>query len=63
MILPAGGGLTVHCLPLGELQTNCWVLAIEAQGEESGGACWIVDPDDDAPLTASKSAASCRCRL
>ncbi len=47
MILSAGGGLKVHCLPLGELMTNCWVLAIE---QEQPSPCWVIDPDDDGPV-------------
>jgi hydroxyacylglutathione hydrolase len=29
MILAAGGGLEIHCLPLGELMTNCYVLVAD----------------------------------
>ena len=37
MTLEAGGGLSVDCLQLGELMTNCYVLLAE-------DICWIVDP-------------------
>jgi len=37
MILHAEAGLIVHCLPLGELMTNCYVLPDD-------GECWVVDP-------------------
>ena len=40
MIVPADGGLSVRCLVLGELMTNCYVLGEEARP----GACWVVDP-------------------
>ena len=37
MTLHAAGGLTIDCLELGELLTNCYVLTAE-------DVCWIVDP-------------------
>jgi len=47
MILRPGGGLTVHCLALGELMTNGYVLVTSPAGEgqsESPKACWVIDP-------------------
>lgn len=40
MIVPADGGLTVRCLVLGELMTNCYVLSDSSRPS----ACWVVDP-------------------
>ena len=36
-----GGGLTIDCIVLGEIMTNCYVMV--AAGEP-GDVCWVVDP-------------------
>lgn len=50
MILQAGGGLEIHCLPSGMLTVNCYVLIAPAGADDTPGRCWVVDPGDDAPL-------------
>ncbi len=42
MILQVGGGLTIHCIVLGDFMTNCYVLP--ADGPAGKGGCWVVDP-------------------
>jgi glyoxylase-like metal-dependent hydrolase (beta-lactamase superfamily II) len=37
MKLDTRAGLEAHCLPLGALMTNCYVLV-------AGGECWVADP-------------------
>ena len=35
------GGLTIDCIVLGEIMTNCYVMVAE---DAPAGACWVVDP-------------------
>ena len=47
MIVHTHDGLTIHCLVLGELMTNCYVLRTTAKdppGSRMQPACWVVDP-------------------
>ncbi len=44
MILRAGGGLTIECLVLGELMTNCYVVLAPGPEAVAQRACWVVDP-------------------
>ena len=43
----------IDCIPVGDLQTNCWLYAPE---DEGGGqaACVVIDPGDNAGLIVSR---------
>jgi len=46
MILPADGGLKVHCVVCGEMMTNVYVLVAPPAGagqDDAQAVCWVVD--------------------
>lgn len=52
MILQVGGGMTIHCLVLGDFMTNCYVLPFAGGSPEHAAGtspaevrnCWVADP-------------------